>query len=630
MTASERDSPAAPAASGPTRLGTAPTSLARVRDLAITHDGEEVATPASVTLDIAAGEVVLLLGPSGSGKSTLALALNGLIPHAVPATLAGSVTIAGIDTASATVAQLSPHVGMVFQDPDAQLVTGTLLDEVAFGPENLRMPAAEVLARAKRALRRVGLWERRTENPDRLSGGGRQRLAIACALAMGSPLLVLDEPTANLDPQGIDEVYAALGELVADGDKAILLVEHNLDAAVGFVDRVVVLDHAGRVAADGDVDDVLRRRAEELHEMGVWLPISTLAALRLRRAGFTLDPLPLTPAELHAALDASDAGGAASATVVTPDEPRSIAHTSQDPRENLRTSLESATVESPESPPLIGVRGLTLTRGRTEVLHDVSLDIPRGAFVAVVGANGAGKTSLMQAIAGVVPPPRGAVRIDGIDVARMDARSLSSRIGFVFQNPEHQFIAHTVFDEIAHGLRGRHLSDDEVHERTMALLERFGLAGKAGTHPFLLSGGQKRRLSVGTALVAGAPVLALDEPTFGQDRARADELLALLRELNDEGTTILVVTHDMQLVTEYADRTVVLGGGRMLRAGATADVFADTALIESAGLRLPPLRRALAALTRHPELAGISRLTDLPSAPAAERAEPGAHGEAGA
>ena len=204
-----------------------------------------------------------------------------------------------------TVAELSTHVGMVFQDPDAQLVTGTLLDEVAFGPENLRMPVADVLDRAEAALRRVGLWDRRSENPDRLSGGGRQRLAIACALAMGSPLLVLDEPTANLDPQGIEEVYAALAELVADGDRAILLVEHNLDAAIGFVDRAVVLDQEGRLVADGSVDAVLRDRAEELHALGVWLPTSALAALRLRRAGFALDPLPLTPGELRAALEAA-------------------------------------------------------------------------------------------------------------------------------------------------------------------------------------------------------------------------------------------------------------------------------------------------------------------------------------
>ncbi len=607
MTAPARDASAARAADP------SPTPLLRVRDLAITHDGEDAATPASVSFEVARGEVVLVLGPSGSGKSTLTLALNGLIPHAVPATVSGTVEVDGLDAATTPVSELSTRVGMVFQDPDAQLVTGTLLDEVAFGPENLRLPVAEVLARAEVALRRVGLWERRSENPDRLSGGGRQRLAIACALAMGSPLLVLDEPTANLDPQGIEEVYLALAELVAAGDRAIVLVEHNLDAAVGFVDRVVVLDATGVVVADGSVDAVLRRRADELHEMGVWLPISALAALRLRRAGHALDPLPLTPLELHAALEAEPA----------PAPPPPSAHSLEPApaRTHLRIEntvldggLEAAAGSRGAGDPLISVRGLSLRRGRTTVLHDVDLDVAAGEFVAVVGANGAGKTSLLQAIAGVVPPPRGTVRIGDLDVGRADARTLSSRVGFVFQNPEHQFIAHTVFDEVAHGLRLQHLSPDEVHARAHALLARFGLTEKAQTHPFLLSGGQKRRLSVGTALVAGAPVLALDEPTFGQDRARADELLSLLSELNRDGTTILVVTHDMQLVTEYAHRTVVVADGRVLAHGATPDVFADAELIERAGLRLPPLRQALHGLSRHPELSRIARLADLPGA----------------
>ncbi|WP_404430443.1 ATP-binding cassette domain-containing protein [Microbacterium lacus] len=595
MTALESDPTAAPAVAPD--AGAAP--LVSLREVAVTYEGEDAAVPASVTFEIFPGDVVLLLGPSGSGKSTLTLALNGLIPQAVPGVVAGTVLVDGLDTATTPVAELSTRVGMVFQDPDAQLVTGTLLDEVAFGPENLRMPADEVLVRSEEALRRVGLWERRAENPDRLSGGGRQRLAIGCALAMGSPLLVLDEPTANLDPQGIEDVYTALEELVAAGDRAILLVEHNLDAVVGFASRVVVLNHSGRVVADGSVDEVLRQRADELHAMGVWLPVSTLAALRLRRAGYALDPLPLTPAELRAGLENSVVSGGDSTIgrrdAPPPPSPRQISS----PRS--------------ESEPLISVRGLTLRRGRTEVLHEVDLDIAAGEFVAVVGANGAGKTSLIQAIAGVVPPPRGTVHIAGLDVGRADARKMSSRIGFVFQNPEHQFIAHTVYDEIAHGLRLQRLADAEVRTRTCELLERFGLGEKADTHPFLLSGGQKRRLSVGTALVAGAPVLALDEPTFGQDRARADELLGLLRELNAEGTTVLVVTHDMQLVTEYADRVVVMSEGRVLRAGPTAEIFADVELIESAGLRLPPLRQALQGIQRHPKLADIARLSDLPA-----------------
>lgn len=586
MTTARRDPSAALAADAPA------APLLAVRGLAITHEGADAPTPASVTFEVRPGEVVLVLGPSGSGKSTLALALNGLIPHAIPATVEGSVVVDGQDAATTTVAELSTRVGMVFQDPDAQLVTGTLLDEVAFGPENLRMPVADVLARAEAALRRAGLWERRGENPDRLSGGGRQRLAIACALAMGSPVLVLDEPTANLDPQGIDEVYAALAELVAAGDHAIVLVEHNLDAAIGFVDRVVVLDHEGRLIADGPAGEIVRSRAEELHEIGVWLPTSTIAALRLRRAGFALEPLPLTPSELHAALESEE-------------------HPASPPAPPLATTTRQH--QGAHTAPIIRVRGLDLDRGRTRVLHGIDLDIRSGEFVAIVGANGAGKTSLIQAIAGVVPPPRGTVTVDGIDVGRSDARSLARRVGFVFQNPEHQFIAHTVHDELAHGLRLQHLPDDEVRHRTDAMLERFGLTAKAQAHPFLLSGGQKRRLSVGTALVAGAPVLVLDEPTFGQDRARADELLRLLRELNDDGTTIIVVTHDMQLVAEHADRTVVLSGGRVIAEGATSDVFADEALIESAGLRLPPLPRALRGLARHPDLARITRLADLPS-----------------
>ncbi|MFT4210707.1 MAG: energy-coupling factor transporter ATPase [Microbacterium sp.] len=575
----------APDSTAVPRSATSGAPLLQVAELSVTHDGATVATPASVSFTVERGEVVLLLGPSGAGKSTLTLALNGLIPHAVPADVQGRVVVGGVDTADATVAELSRHVAMVFQDPDAQLVTGTVLDEVAFGPENLRLPVAEVLARSEQALRRVGLWERRHENPDRLSGGGRQRLAIAAALAMGSPLLVLDEPTANLDPTGIEEVYAALADLAAAGDHAIVLVEHNLDAAMAVVDRVVVLDAEGRLVADGGVDEVLRARAEELAALGVWLPVATLAALRLRRAGYILEPVPLTPGELHDALAPHPAVG----------------HDGPAPAPAPSTRATA-----------VQVTGLTLHRGRTEVLHDVSLTVPAGSFTAIVGANGAGKSSLLSAIAGVLRPPRGTVRLGDADVARVDQRMLPSRIGFVFQNPEHQFVAHTVFDEVAHGLRRQRLDETEVRARTMDLLARFGLAGHAEQHPFLLSGGQKRRLSVGTALVAGAPVLALDEPTFGQDRARADELLRLLADLRDDGVTVIVVTHDMQLVSEYADRVTVMAGGRVIAVGATADVLDDRALIERAGLRLSPLRQVLAGLTQHPALVRATRLADLP------------------
>jgi energy-coupling factor transporter ATP-binding protein EcfA2 len=564
-----------------------------VRDVRIRHEERTGNTPDGVSFDIAPGEVVLLLGPSGCGKSTLALALNGLVPHAVPARLSGSVLSGGIDTADATVAQLSEKVALVFQDPDAQIVTGSVLDEVCFGPENLGLAVDVILARAEASLRAVGLWERRTENPDVLSGGGRQRLSIACALAMEARLLVLDEPTANLDPVGIDEVYAVLRDLVSRGDRSILLIEHNLDAAIDLVDRVIVLDRGGRVAFDGPTRQVLGDRAEQVAALGVWLPVATLAALRLRHAGVHIAPLPLTGGEFAAALD------------------------------GIRVLPEPAALAAPQrhgAEPAIRVRDLSIVRGGSAVLDSVSLDIAAGDFTAVIGTNGAGKTTLVQAIAGVVAPPRGRVAVGGLDPATSDVRALAAHIGFVFQNPEHQFLENTVWDELAHGLQlaggSKPLDHAWVDAAVTGMLDRFGLGELRDAHPFLLSGGQKRRLSVGTALVTGAPVLVLDEPTFGQDRERADELLALLAALNRNGRTIVAATHDLQLVAEHAHSVAVLASGRLLAFGPTAQILGDAELIERAGLRLPPLARALRTVERHPSWRSITRLADLPGAPA--------------
>ena len=576
-----------------------PAPLLELDAVRISYDDASRATPDGVSLDIRPGEVVLVLGPSGCGKSTLALALDGLVPHAIAARLEGSVRVAGADTRDRTVAELSEHVAMVFQDPDAQVVTGTLLDEVAFGPENRLVPAAEVLERAERALKLVGLWDRRADNPDVLSGGGRQRLAIACALALASPVLVLDEPTANLDPAGIDEVYAVLRELANERDHAIVLIEHNLDAAVDLVDRVIVLDAAGRLVIDGPVRDVLQGRAGELLELGVWLPVSTLAAMRLRAAGVPLDPLPLTPAELAAALEAIDALPSPAAV---------------EPAETAR--LRPADAATPAPSAAITVRDCSVRRGGRRgpvVVDGVDLDVASGDFLAIVGTNGAGKTTLLQAIAGVIPAPAGSVDVLGMDPSRADARDRARRIGFVFQNPEHQFVTHTVADELELGLRLQGMPEAERHDEVERMLRRFDLVEHRDRHPFLLSGGQKRRLSVGTALVAGAPVLALDEPTFGQDRARAAELLDILRTLNDEGTTVLVVTHDLQLVADYADRVAVMQGGRVIGSGPTAEVLAGP-LIEAAGLRHPPLARATRSLVRHPEWQSVTRMSQLPTA----------------
>jgi len=506
--------------------------LLRVRDLSVTHPGATHPAPQDVSFDVHAGEIVLVLGPSGSGKSTLTLALNGLIPQSVEAVIDGAVEVAGRDTREAPVARLSTEVSMVFQDPDSQLVTGTVLDEVAFALENLLLPASEVLERAERALREVRLWHRRAWNPDLLSGGGRQRLAIACALAMRSRLIVLDEPTANLDPRGTADVYRALAELTADAERAIVLVEHDLDAAMRFATRVIVLDREGRMLLDGPAEQTIRAHAAELHELGVWLPSDVLAEL----------------------------GG--------------------------RTAMRPP-VATPSAEPAVRVRDLAVDKRGQRVLTVPALDIPAGSFSAIVGANGAGKTTLLQALGGVVPPARGAVTIGDLDAGRATPRQLAARVGFVFQNPEHQFIAGTVRDELAHGLHMQRLPQAEIDERVDRMLTRFGLTHKADVHPFLLSGGEKRRLSVGTALISRPAVLALDEPTFGQDRARAAELLDLLHELQKAGTTIVIVTHDLRLVEQYSTHTVVLDEGAVAASGPTSEALADDTLLVATGLRPP-------------------------------------------
>ncbi|GAB3171004.1 hypothetical protein GCM10027059_38520 [Myceligenerans halotolerans] len=624
-----------------------PTPLLLADHVTIRYDGAAVATPGDATLAVEPGEVVLLLGPSGCGKSTLALAANGLVPQSVPATVSGSLLVGGgTDPGTTPTPQVAARVGMVFQDPDVGLIAGTVLDEVCFGPENQRLPVDEVLARGEDALRRTGLWERRHDNPDTLSGGGRQRLAIACALALGAPLLVLDEPTANLDPVGTEEVYATLRDLVSDGDHGVLLVEHDLDACAGLVDRVVVLDRNGRTALTGTAREILAGRAGELMDLGVWLPVATLAAWHLRAAGVPFDGLPLTPAELTAAMDAAlDAVPAlpppapravpsqpATATRPAGSSPARLPGPLPLPNPGLPAGPAQPSGMASSSPApgrasgpsraddvVVDVAHLTVMRHaptrtggprRTTVLDDVSLTVRRGDFVAVVGTNGAGKTTLLRAIAGVTPPPRRTVTVAGLDPARANVRELARRVGFVFQNPEHQFVRYTVAEELAHALEVQRVPAARIAERVEEMLTRFGLGEHRDRHPFLLSGGQKRRLSVGTALIAGAEVLVLDEPTFGQDRERAAELLEILAGLNASGTTVLVVTHDLQLVADHASHVAVLRDGRLVAHDRTEHVLAGDALLD-AGLRLPPLAEATRGLARHPEWRSVTRVADL-------------------
>ncbi|MFT4286488.1 ABC transporter ATP-binding protein [Nocardioides sp.] len=527
-----------------------------------------------VDLTIRAGEVVLLLGASGSGKSTLAMALNGLVPGSIAAEVTGRIRVAGHDVATTPTARLAEQVAMVFQDTDIATVAASVYDEACFGAENLCHPVAEIAEGAAAALRRVGLWDRREEDPLRLSGGQRQRLAIAAALVQGSRLLILDEPTANLDQVATEELYDQLRAVKEDPGRAILLVEHDVDAALGLVDRIVALDRDGRVAVDGAVEEVLAGEGpDRLRKLGCPVPGPVLAARALAESGRRLDPVPRTAAAVAEALVALGVPPTGQTAPTRPTEPA-----------------------EPAVPAHVRATGLQVRRRGRPVLHGIDLAIQPGSLTAVVGVNGAGKSTLAQTLAGLRRPHQGDLLVDGKRPWRLPSRELVSLTGLVFQNPEHQFVGRTVHDELAHDARRRGMAAAAVEEHVRRLLALLGLEDHAEQHPFTLSGGQKRRLSVASALGNGAGLLVVDEPTYGQDPENAARLCDLLVSSHTDGVTVVVVTHDLALAERIATQVVVLADGRVLAHDTTERVLADARLLADAGLRRPPMERALAAV----------------------------------
>lgn len=543
-------------------------TLIEVRDLSVRYPRAPQKALEHVSFSVEQGETWLLLGPSGSGKSTLGLCLAGLIPHSVPAAMEGQVFIGGRDAAEMSVGTRTAQIGMVFQDPEAQFCMLTVEDEVAFGLENLAVPHEEMAGRIGEALAIVGLGERRRERVDRLSGGQKQRLALACALARRPAILFLDEPTANLDPASRREFFRLLGKLREERPSlTILLIEHILDDLIDLVDRVLLLAPGGTVFGEGTPGDVLDSQGDVLDQMGIWLPQVTALGHKLRAAGLPVARLPLTVGEAAIAL-----------------ESLLVQHTLARPVTTPSSGQEA------HAPMAIQVNELTFGyRGSAEVLHKVSLCIPSGSLFAIVGPNGSGKTTLASHFAYVLRPPAGRVLLLGDDIAGLTTGQITERVGYVFQNPEHQFVEQHVEDELTYSLRVRHRPAAEIEAVASQLLHSFGLEAHRKSNPFALSQGQKRRLSVATMLAVGQRILVLDEPTFGQDRGTARALMDRLCGLHREGVTIVVITHDMQLVADYMERVAVLLGGRIRFVGSTQELFADQALLQEASLRALPL-----------------------------------------
>lgn len=475
------------------------------------HAGRKNAALSGVDLDIAPGERVLVLGPSGSGKSTLMGGLAGLLGGAEEGDATGTLTVDGVAPAEAR-----GRVGLLMQDPEAQVVLARVGDDVAFGMENLGVAREEIWPRVENSLKAVGLSVPLDHSTTELSGGQKQRLALASILAMGPGLLLLDEPTANLDPSGVAEVRAAVETVVERTGATVVVVEHRVDVWASLVDRVIVVAD-GAIAADGPLDEVLAQQGDALRERGIWLPGDDVAA--------EVGPAPKVP---PASSEGSE-GGARGTT------------------------------------PITRVTGLTIGYDASApVRSGIDLTIERGVSTCIVGANGAGKSTFALTLAGLLPPLAGTVEVETADGTVGDPHEWSSkqllgRMSMVFQEPEYQFLAATVAEELAIGPRAAGMTDEEIAPLVDEHLEALGLTKLARANPMTLSGGEKRRLSVATALISAPELLILDEPTFGQDRGTWLGLVRLLRAALERGVTLVSITHDPAFVAAMGQRVVDLG-----------------------------------------------------------------------
>lgn len=467
------------------------------------HAGRKNAALSGVDLDIAPGERVLVLGPSGSGKSTLMGGLAGLLGGTEEGEATGSLTVDGVAPAEAR-----GRVGLLMQDPEAQVVLARVGDDVAFGMENMGVAREEIWPRVENSLEAVGLSVPLDHSTTELSGGQKQRLALASILAMGPGLLLLDEPTANLDPSGVAEVRAAVEKVVERTGATVVVVEHRVDVWASLVDRVIVVAD-GAIAADGPLREVLAQQGEALRERGIWLPGDDVAA--------EVGPAPeVAPA-------------------------------------------------SSEATPIARVTDLTIGYDASApVRSGIDLMIERGVSTCIVGANGAGKSTFALTLAGLLPPLEGTVEVETSDGTRGDPHEWSSkqllgRMSMVFQEPEYQFLAATVAEELAIGPRAAGMSEEEIAPLVDEHLEALGLTALARANPMTLSGGEKRRMSVATALISAPELLILDEPTFGQDRGTWLGLVRLLRAALERGVTLVSITHDPAFVAAMGQRVVDLG-----------------------------------------------------------------------
>lgn len=597
-----------------------------------------------VTLSVSPGDFLGIIGPSGAGKTTLASAMSGAIPHHYTGPLFGSVLVDGKDTCAVTLTDISQVVGSVLQDIDTQMVASVVEDEMLFGLENFGVPHSQIEERVIDALETVGIADLRERDIATLSGGQKQKVAIAAILALRPRVLVLDEPTAALDPASSRMVFETLRSINRELGVTVVIIEQKVALLSEYASRIAVMQ-GGRIALEGTPSEVFSHSAE-LRSIGVDSPRVTrisnsLAArglieagepcLNVREASLLIQnlckassPAPRAAATAGADRAAADAPAAASAAADAPAAAGAAAdaHATADAaRSTIASPSEFGMAESPRRPavkpgasPVVRLRDVTYTYpgGGASVRH-LNLEVYPGEFVGLVGQNGAGKTTATKLVNGLLKPSSGTVEVAGLDTRTARTSQIARHAATLFQNPDHQICRDTVLDEVAFGLELGGVDAETARKRAGAVAEDFGLP--LGEAPFSLSRGQRQMVALASVVVLEPELVILDEPTSGLDYRECMTVMETVRRMADRGSAVIMVCHDMEVVSDFAERLVVMTDGEIAATGPTHDLFADESLMKRASMR-PPQVVELAnelAHTVSPRFLGLYEVLDVVS-----------------
>ena len=528
------------------------------QDFGFQYNAQSEPTLHNINLTIRKGEKVLIVGPSGCGKSTLAHCINGLIPFSYRGESTGSVTIRGKETKELSLFEISRTVGTVLQDSDGQFIGLTVAEDIAFALENDCVRDPELHERVLKAAKAVGIDTHLLHAPGELSGGQKQRVALAGVMVDDVDLLLFDEPLANLDPATGKSAMELIDRIHEQTGAAVVIIEHRLeDVLHRDVDRIVLMK-SGRILADLPPDELLSTPL--LRENGIREPLYVTA---MRYAGITVIPEML------------------------PHSIRSV-RLSEEDKEKVRSWFRSRPVLRPEEtrPFLLEAEHVTFSYDSGHrALNDVSVSVRRGELVAIVGTNGAGKSTFSKVVCGFEKEQEGEIRFAGCDWASLSLKERADHAGYVMQNPNQMISKPMIFDEVALGLRTRGVSEEEIRPRVENTLKICGLWPFRNWPVSALSYGQKKRVTIASILVLKPEMILLDEPTAGQDYRHYTEIMEFLRKLNGEGITVVMITHDMHLMLEYAERSVVFSGGRVIANDTSAGILTDKDVIARANLK---------------------------------------------